>query len=106
MIVFSIFDKSGEGSGEGLSSSGPFKWIRLSSAKTCLHGTNLEPRWRTKVAAFDLDGTVIKSSFHKGKATSSNPLHWEYWNKSVPGKLKEVHDAGLVDTNSPPSLPC
>ena len=27
---------------------------------TCLYGSNLSPKLRSKIAAFDLDGTVIK----------------------------------------------
>lgn len=33
----------------------------------------------------------------------ADPLHWEFWNKVVPGKLKEVHESGQV-TVSPFSI--
>lgn len=49
---------------------------------------NKEPGLETKVAAFDLDGTVIKSTFAKAK--SKVPFEW--WNKAVLPKLKELHD--------------
>jgi bifunctional polynucleotide phosphatase/kinase len=44
----------------------------------------------TKVAAFDLDGTVIKSDF---KAVSRKPT-FEWWRSSIPDKLRELHQSG------------
>jgi bifunctional polynucleotide phosphatase/kinase len=41
------------------------------------------------VAAFDLDGTLIKFT---GQSSSSND--WEWWKSVVPGKLKEVAEEG------------
>ena len=64
----------------------------LGTNKTCLHGVHLSPKASIRVAAFDLDGTLIKSnSFGKSKTGS---LAWEWWNNVVPKKLKEVHDDG------------
>ncbi|KAI5122008.1 hypothetical protein M0805_001840 [Coniferiporia weirii] len=89
--LFSIFDRSANPSAQD-ESSGPFQWKKLSLflTSTCLYGENLAPQLRTKIAAFDLDGTVIKWS------ASKNDTQWEYWNKKVPQALKEVHDSGYT----------
>lgn len=63
-----------------------FQWLKpLGTAGSCLHGINLQPKATTKVAALDLDGTVIKSDF---KAT------FEWWTSSIPDKLRELHQSG------------
>jgi beta-phosphoglucomutase-like phosphatase (HAD superfamily) len=66
------------------------------------------------VAAFDLDGTVIKSSYVEvgwrraaaaggGKQQNrvmkkrlASGLEWEWWRAVVPQKLKEAHDSGYA----------
>jgi bifunctional polynucleotide phosphatase/kinase len=68
-----------------------FQWLKpLGTAGTCLHGINLQPKARTKVAAFDLDDTMIKSDF---KAASGKPT-FEWWRPSIPDKLRELHLSG------------
>lgn len=68
-----------------------FQWLKpLGTAGTCLHGINLQPKARTKVAAFDLDDTVIKSDF---KAASEKPT-FEWWRPFIPDKLCELHLSG------------
>ncbi|KAG5643898.1 hypothetical protein DXG03_009469 [Asterophora parasitica] len=83
--------------------SGSYKWLDpLGPALSCLHGVNLNPKPSTKVAAFDLDGTLIKSDFGIGssrKASTSTPTaapSWEWWRASIPAKLKEVIDSGFT----------
>ncbi|KIM72492.1 hypothetical protein PILCRDRAFT_16074 [Piloderma croceum F 1598] len=66
-----------------------FKWIKGPN-KTLLHGTNLNPKCSTKVAAFDLDGTIILGSFWS-KETEGQ---WKWWNPAVPSRLKALHDDG------------
>jgi bifunctional polynucleotide phosphatase/kinase len=58
----------------------------LGGARSCLYGVNLQLVHGPKVAAFDLDGTLIKSSFMSEE--------WAWWTSSVPAMLKEVHEAG------------
>jgi bifunctional polynucleotide phosphatase/kinase len=72
----------------------PFQWLKpaLGPKRTCLHGINLIPKSTPKVAAFDLDGTVIKSN-HKNRSKEA-ALHWEWWRASVPVKLEELHQEG------------
>lgn len=76
-----------------------FSWApALGPAKTCLHGINLAPEPRSKVAAFDLDGCLIVSSHGAGKklkAKSSDTL-FEWWRPVVPKRLKQVYDDGYV----------
>jgi bifunctional polynucleotide phosphatase/kinase len=59
--------------------------------RSCLHGINLQPVIVPRVAAFDLDGTIIKSQF--GNATTTE---WQWWRSNIPAKLKEVHEAGYA----------
>ncbi|KAE9406991.1 PNK3P-domain-containing protein [Gymnopus androsaceus JB14] len=76
------------------SKSTTFQWHRpLGDNGTCLHGTNLTPVSSSKVAAFDLDGTLIKPSFGKG---SVKPPEWAWWkdNKLIPNALKELNSQG------------
>jgi bifunctional polynucleotide phosphatase/kinase len=70
-----------------------FRWIQpaLGAKRSCLYGINLNPKNNAKVAAFDLDGTLVKSD-----RTTRNDITWEWWRKVVPDKLKEVHEAGYL----------
>ena len=72
-------------------SSEPFQWLKpsLGPRKTCLHGVNLAPPFRSSIAAFDLDGTVIESA-HKKRASTE----WKWWSKIVPVKLKSLYEEG------------
>ena len=100
-IVFPIFGKAG--ASDKTPTNSTFSWLSpLGPGKTCLHGTNLSPSPTSKVAAFDLDGCVIRSSFGAGskakgaakeKGKSEGSL-FEWWRPTVPKKLKEVHDDG------------
>ncbi|EPT06187.1 hypothetical protein FOMPIDRAFT_1027013 [Fomitopsis schrenkii] len=89
--LFPIFEKK---SGEQ-SSSATFQWLKpsLGPQKTCLHGINFKPESRPKVAAFDLDGCIIQSSFSKKTKGNAAP-EFQWWRPSVPKKLKEVHESG------------
>ncbi|KAF5372986.1 hypothetical protein D9758_001788 [Tetrapyrgos nigripes] len=69
------------------SDSTSFQWQKpLGVHGTCLHGVNLSPISSNKVAAFDLDGTLIKNL--KGSL-------WEWWREMVPSRLKELHNEGF-----------
>ncbi|KZT66863.1 PNK3P-domain-containing protein [Daedalea quercina L-15889] len=89
--LFPIFEKK---TGEQNST---FQWIKpaLGPKQTCLHGTNLSPESRPKVAAFDLDGCLIQSSFPK-KAKGSAAPEFQWWRPNIPKKLKEVYDLGYT----------
>jgi hypothetical protein len=91
-----------------VTSNDPFQWQPTSKATpSLLHGTHLSPIPHTKVAAFDLDGTLIESSYGGGasKGTASgrgkgkgkaDPLAWRWWRPVVPRKLKQLAEEGLV----------
>jgi bifunctional polynucleotide phosphatase/kinase len=67
------------------------------AASTLLRGIHLDPQCAARVAAFDLDGTLIKSSLGKGAskdAKGKGPLWWEWWRRDVPGRLKELVGEG------------
>ncbi|KAF5358563.1 hypothetical protein D9756_001778 [Leucocoprinus leucothites] len=72
--------------------TGSFQWLApLGKNKTCLQGKNLEPKCCSKVAAFDLDGTIIK--FTKQTSSSSG---WEWWKSAVPAKIRSVVEEGYT----------
>ncbi|EOA81178.1 uncharacterized protein SETTUDRAFT_100378 [Exserohilum turcica Et28A] len=49
---------------------------------------------KRRVAAFDLDSTLIKSA--SGKTFSRDANDWKWWDSSVPGRLKELHADGFL----------
>lgn len=83
-------------------SSSPFQWLKpaLGPKRTCLHGINLDPPARPKVALFDLDGTVIEWRGFKNRGKGADSLKWEWWRQSVPTKLKALHQDGYVCVRS------
>ncbi|KAI9883160.1 MAG: hypothetical protein M1823_005074 [Watsoniomyces obsoletus] len=46
-----------------------------------------------KVAAFDLDSTLIETS--SGKRHANGEQDWKWWDPSVPGTLRELHEKGF-----------
>ena len=110
--VFPIFEKRGAGGEAADEKNKPFRWLTpsLGPTRSCLHGVHLVPTTSARVAAFDLDGTVIKSAYievgsrragggkqqHRVVKRQANGLEWEWWRAVVPQKLKEAHDSGCV----------
>lgn len=47
-----------------------------------------------KVAAFDLDDTIIKTK--SGKTFSLGPDDWQWWHATVPAKLKQLNEDGYA----------
>jgi len=47
-----------------------------------------------KIAAFDLDDTIIVPS--GGGKWARSATSWKWWDQSVPTKLKSLHDAGYL----------
>ncbi|KAL7793815.1 PNK3P domain-containing protein [Trichoderma ceciliae] len=45
---------------------------------------------RRKIAAFDLDSTLITTS--SGKKHASNAADWKWWDSQVPGRLRELYE--------------
>ncbi|KAJ7103101.1 polynucleotide kinase 3 phosphatase-domain-containing protein [Mycena belliarum] len=85
--VHPFFSKTVEttpGAGGSLQWSTPY-------GPTCLYAVHLDPQNFRKVAAFDLDGTVIAS-----KPFSAGQLPWHWWNAVVPAKLAEAVSDGYA----------
>ncbi|EEH48399.2 polynucleotide kinase 3'-phosphatase [Paracoccidioides brasiliensis Pb18] len=49
---------------------------------------------KRRVAAFDLDSTLIATK--SGRRFATNENDWKWWNPSVPKKLKELNDEGYL----------
>lgn len=83
--VFPIFEKQTQKS---------FRFLERLGSNSVLHGIHLNPPARSKVAAFDLDGTLIatkgRGPFPKGKND------WKWWNPVVPERLKALYDDGYA----------
>ncbi|KAL2150361.1 hypothetical protein VTH82DRAFT_6924 [Thermothelomyces myriococcoides] len=45
---------------------------------------------RTKIAAFDLDSTLITTA--SGKRHSDDPADWKWWHHSVPGRIRQLYN--------------
>lgn len=84
--VFPLFEKS--------ATKSAFRFLERQGEGTVLHGVNLKPQARTKVAAFDLDGTLIATK--TGMPFPNGADDWKWWHQSVPGKLKELYDEGYA----------
>lgn len=59
---------------------------------TCLHGIYGNPTASSKIAAFDIDGTLIKVK--SGKKFAENSDDWKFWSGNVPKKLQQAHANG------------
>ncbi|KAM0792924.1 hypothetical protein ACM66B_002683 [Microbotryomycetes sp. NB124-2] len=72
-----------------------FRWITLTSHPTVLYGRNFAPselRAPVKLAAFDLDGTLIRTK--TGNTFPRNEYDWQLWSDRVKPKLQHLHDEG------------
>ncbi|KAK4046500.1 DNA kinase/phosphatase Pnk1 [Microbotryomycetes sp. JL201] len=72
-----------------------FRWIHLSSHPTVLYGRNFQPHvleQPARVAAFDLDGTLIKTK--SGNTFPDNEHDWKLWSDRVKQKLSVLSKAG------------
>lgn len=70
-----------------------FRWhAKLGTQSSCLHGTHLRPTGSIKIAAFDIDGTLILTKGRGPFATSSDD--WRIWSDLVVPKLKAAYDDG------------
>lgn len=79
----------------------PFVWLPpIGRQKTCYHGIHLEPKPSGKVAAFDMDGTLIRP--RNAGRWPKDEFDWEFWYKGrgnekvVPNKLKQLVDDGYA----------
>uniref|UniRef100_A0A1I8BI33 FCP1 homology domain-containing protein n=1 Tax=Meloidogyne hapla TaxID=6305 RepID=A0A1I8BI33_MELHA len=50
---------------------------------------------RSKIAGFDLDGTLIKTK--SGRVFPLNNDDWQFWSRGTIGKLRRCHEDGMWD---------
>ncbi|KAL2049079.1 hypothetical protein ABVK25_010675 [Lepraria finkii] len=55
---------------------------------------NRPPVKRRKIAAFDLDSTLIQTS--SGNVFAKDPTDWRWWHPSIPNVLKQLHADGFT----------
>lgn len=58
------------------------------SSPTLLHGVHAKPTLTSKIAAFDLDGTLIATK--SGKKFAGSSQDWKWWSPSVIPALKQL----------------
>lgn len=70
-----------------------FRWhAALGPQAMCMHGSHLAPVASTRIAAFDIDGTLIKTKSKSPFPKDKND--WTLWSSLVVPKLQEAHTAG------------
>ncbi|OAA63134.1 DNA kinase/phosphatase Pnk1 [Cordyceps fumosorosea ARSEF 2679] len=70
----------------------PTKPATLLVGKYTPDGESKETQKRRKIAAFDLDSTLIDTS--SGRKHAKDASDWRWWDAQVPGKLKELYEDG------------
>lgn len=75
------------------SSKSKFEWLKDIEG-TCLHGVSNDPPARTKVALFDLDGTLIRPQ--GGRKYPRNASDWEWWHSKVKRYLNQAYQDGYA----------
>ncbi|KAG8928212.1 hypothetical protein FRC02_007217 [Tulasnella sp. 418] len=94
--IHPFFQKSEGSNSEG---SKNFRWLDAIGT-TCKHGIHLQPVNRPKVAAFDLDHTLIVPK--SGNRFAKDPSDWTWWTGGesrngtvVKNRLKQLHEEGF-----------
>ncbi|KAB5596503.1 Bifunctional polynucleotide phosphatase/kinase [Ceratobasidium theobromae] len=80
----SIFSAAGSSSGS----------VTQAGLKTCLHGVYLEPKASSKVAIFDLDGTLITPK--SAQKFPTDPTDWKLCYSNVGAKIKSAFADGFA----------
>ncbi|KAG8878012.1 hypothetical protein FRB97_002858 [Tulasnella sp. 331] len=86
---------SGTSSASATNPGGALQWLPT-IGKACHHGIHLTPKSSTKVASFDLDGTLIRTA--SGAPFYKDYTDWKWWgeNDVVIKKLKALLDEGYA----------
>jgi bifunctional polynucleotide phosphatase/kinase len=91
--IHPFFEKNNASTSE--EDNGPVKWLSDLGA-TCLHGVHLTPENRVKVAAFDIDGTLIRTK--SGDKWPQGPEDWVWWKgkavAQIPKALVQLYEDG------------
>ncbi|GAA5835725.1 hypothetical protein JCM11251_007409 [Rhodosporidiobolus azoricus] len=73
-----------------------YEWLPklgTGSGKGCGHFVWGKPKGSSKVAAFDIDGTVIQP--REGRKFPRDETDWQFWDAQVAPKIREAHAAGF-----------
>ncbi|KAI8145050.1 polynucleotide kinase 3 phosphatase-domain-containing protein [Fennellomyces sp. T-0311] len=73
------------------SMSNPLRWIHQVPSVLIGRSKQADPG-RDKVAAFDMDGTLIKT--RSGKVYAKDSGDWQWWHTSVPDTIKQLYEDG------------
>lgn len=82
--MFSIFEKRS-------TAPGTLQWLP-NLGLNCLHGMHLVPKSSSKVAMFDVDGTLITPT--GGRRHPKDAEDWQWWNPRVKNKLNDIAKEG------------
>ncbi|KAI9313286.1 polynucleotide kinase 3 phosphatase-domain-containing protein [Dichotomocladium elegans] len=70
------------------------RWISALPTVLVAHSAaDQEPLARSKVAAFDLDSTLIKT--RTGRVFAKDSTDWQWWHTSIPEKLEQLYNDGF-----------
>ena len=67
--------------------------ITWSEDDSLIKGKTFKQNHSCKIAAFDMDSTLIITK--SGKRFAKNAKDWQWWHHSVPEKLKSLHKEGF-----------
>ncbi|EGG03692.1 uncharacterized protein MELLADRAFT_89991 [Melampsora larici-populina 98AG31] len=70
-----------------------FQWLSIIN-ESCIHGTYGNPIPTQKIAAFDLDSTLITTK--SGNTFPRNSDDWKLWNPIIPKKLHQLNQDGYT----------
>lgn len=76
---------------QGSSTTSSFQWLKPIQG-TCLHGVHKDPIPMSKVALFDLDGTLVRPK--SGKKHPADGDDWTWWDAKVKPRINQVVEDG------------
>lgn len=68
-----------------------FKWINAVES-VLIAKPSVKETARSKIAAFDLDGTLIATK--SGRVFAKDEHDWRWWDPVVPKRIEALHDEG------------
>ncbi|EPQ31959.1 uncharacterized protein PFL1_00158 [Pseudozyma flocculosa PF-1] len=86
----------GDGAGPS-SAAGQFNWHEpLGPAKSCLHASFRSPKPSTKLALFDLDGTLVRPKSNKQFPSARDEYDFKFCFQNVVSKVQQAHGEGYA----------
>ncbi|KAI7850069.1 polynucleotide kinase 3 phosphatase [Circinella umbellata] len=68
------------------------RWLQQIPSVLIARSKQYEPGRSNKIAAFDLDSTLIKT--RSGRLYAKDSSDWQWWDTSVPGTVQRLYDEG------------